>query len=191
MLRQLQPRGAVILGCAMLAMAGLAAAVIPDQSGAIGFGATGALLLALGGLAWLARRRAHQPGAPNPGTTIAALCWVALYGLTLAVVLTEPAILHRAFGAEVFGLPIAYVVPGALALLLLPLWPGFMGLAGLLQRAMGKGRAGLLSIFLEMRLALASGDPAERRTALKALWFFAYFVLLIGGWIAYAEMIGI
>src|SRR5262245_55230237 len=176
----------------MLAMAALAAAVIPDKNGAIGFGTTGALLLALGGLAWLARRGTHQPAAaPNPGTTIAALCWVALYGLTLAVVLTEPATLHRAFGTEAFGLPIAYVVPAALALLLLPLWPGFMGLAGLLQRALGKGRAGLLGIFLEMRSALASGDPAERRTALKAVWFFAYFILLIGAWIAYAEMIGI
>jgi hypothetical protein len=191
LLRQVQPRGAAILGFALLAMAGLATAVLSDRNGAIGFGAAGALLLALAGLAWLARRSAHRPAAPNPGTTIAALCWVALYGLTLAVVLTEPAILHRAFGAQTFGLPIAYVVPAALALLLLPLWPGFMGLAGLLQRAMGKGRAGLLGIVLEMRLALASGHPVERRTALKALWFFAYFILLIGAWIAYAEMIGV
>jgi hypothetical protein len=192
LLRQLQPRGAVILGCAMLAMAGLTAAVLSDRNGAISFGTVGALLLALGGLAWLARRSTHRPvAAPNPGTTIAALCWVALYGLTLTVMLTEPAILHRAFGTEAFGLPIAYVVPAALALLLLPLWPGFMGLAALLQRAMAKGRAGLLGIVREMRSALASGDPAERRTALKALWFFAYFILLMGAWIAYAETIGI
>jgi hypothetical protein len=191
LLKQLQPRGAVILGCAMLGMAGLAAAVVPDHNGAIGFGMTGVLLVALGGLAWLVRRNTHQPGASNPGTTIAALCWLALYGLTLATVLTEPAMLHRAFGSEAFGLPIAYMVPAALALLLLPLWPGFMGLAGILQRAMGKGRGGFLGIALEVRAALASGDPGERRTALKALWFFAYFILLIGGWIAYAEMIGV
>jgi hypothetical protein len=192
LLRQLQPRGALILGCAMLAMAGLAAAVGADRSGAIGFGTTGALLLSLGVVAWLARRSSHRPlAAPNPEATIAALCWLALYGAGLAAILTQPTILHRAFGAEAFQLPIEYVVPAALALLLLPLWPGFTGFAGLLRRAMGKGRAGILGILLEMRSALASEDPAEQRMALKALWFFAYFMLLIGGWIAYAEMIGV
>lgn len=192
LLRQLQPRGPTFLGCAMLAMAGLAAAVGADRSGAIGFGTTGALLLSLGALAWLVRRGSRQPpAAPNPETTIAALCWLMLYGLLLAAILTQPAILHRAFGAEAFQLPIEYVVPAALALLLLPFWPGFMGLAGVLRRAMGKGRAGLLGITLEMRSALDSGDSAERRMALKALWFFAYFILLFGAWIAYAEMIGV
>ncbi len=176
----------------MLAMAGLAAAVGTDRNGTIGFGTTGALLLSLGVLAWLARRSSHRPpAAPNPETTIAALCWLALYGVTLAAILTQPAILHRAFGAEALQLPIEYVVPAALALLLLPLWPGFMGFAGLLRRAMGKGRAGMLGIVLEIRVALASGDPAQRRMALKTLWFFAYFILLIGGWIAYAETIGV
>jgi len=192
LLRQLQPRGAIILGSAMLAMAGLAAAVTTDRSGAIGFGVTGALLLSVGILAWLARRSSHRPPtAPNTETTIAALCWLALYGLMLAAILTRPDILHRAFGTEALQLPIEYVVPAAVLLLLLPLWPGFMGLAGLLRRAMDKGRAGLLGIALEMRLALASGDPAEQRMALKGLWLFAYFILLIGGWIAYAEMVGV
>ena len=192
LLRQLQPRGPMLLGCGMLAMAGLAVAVGTDRNGAIGFGATGALLLCLGALTWLARRGSRQPpAAPNPETTIAAVCWVALYGVALAAILTEPAILHGAFGTQAFQMPIEYVVPAVLALLLLPLWPGFMGVAGLLRRAMGKGRAGIVGIVLEMRRALASNDPAERRMALKALWFFAYFVLLIGGWIAYAEMIGV
>jgi hypothetical protein len=192
LLRQLQPRGPMILGCGLLAMAGLATAVGTDGKGAITFATSGSLLLALGALAWAARRSSHQtPRTPNPVTTIAALCWVALYGLILAVVLTEPAILHRAFGSEAFRLPIEYVVPAVLALLLLPLWPGFMGVAGLLRQAMSKGRAGILGIALEMRRGLASHDPAERRVALMALWFFAYFILLIGGWIAYAETIGI
>jgi hypothetical protein len=66
-----------------------------------------------------------------------------------------------------------------------------MGVAELLRQAMSKGRAGILGIALEMRRGLASHDPAERRVALMALWFFAYFILLIGGWIAYAETIGI
>lgn len=192
LLRQLQPRGIVILGSAMLAMAGLAATVTTDRSGAIGFAVTGALLLSVGVLAWVARRGSAQPpAAPNPETTIAALCWLALYGLMLAAMLTQPEILHRAFGTEALQLPIEYVVPAAVALLLLPLWPGFMGLAGLLRRALGKGRGGMLAILLEIRLALASDDPAERRMALKGLWFFAYFILLIGGWIAYAEMVGV
>jgi len=176
----------------MLAMAGLAATVTTDRSGAIGFAVTGALLLSVGVLAWVARRGSAQPpAAPNPETTIAALCWLALYGLMLAAMLTQPEILHRAFGTEALQLPIEYVVPAAVALLLLPLWPGFMGLAGLLRRALGKGRGGMLAILLEIRLALASDDPAERRMALKGLWFFAYFILLIGGWIAYAEMVGV
>jgi hypothetical protein len=191
LLRQLHPRAALILGCAMLAMAGVVAAVAKDHNGAIGFGATGALLISLGGLAWIARRSSHRPAAPNPDATIAALCWLALYGLTLVVILTEPVILHRAFGTEAFRLPIEYVLPAPLALLLLPLWPGFMGFASLLRRAMSKGRAGTLGVILEMRLALASDHPAERRMAIKTLWFFAYFALLVGAWIVYAAMIGI
>lgn len=191
LLRQLHPRGTVILGCAMLAMAGVAAAVATDRNSALGFGVTGALLIALGGLAWLARRSSQQLAPPDPVTTIAALCWLALYGGVLVVILTEPAILHRAFGAEAFRLPIEYVVPAALLLLFLPLWPGFMGLASMLRQAMQKGRAGVLGILRETRSALASGDPTERRVALKALWFFAYLILLMGAWIAYAEMLGI
>jgi hypothetical protein len=176
----------------MLAMAGLAAAVGTERYGAIGFGTTGALLVSLGALAWLARRSSPQPpAAPSPETTIAALCWLALYGLTLTTILTQPDILHRAFGTEALQLPIEYVVPAVLALLLLPLWPGFMGVAALLRRAMGKGRGGMLGISLELRAALASVDPAERRMALQALWFLAYFILLMGGWIAYAEKIGV
>jgi hypothetical protein len=57
----------MILGCGLLAMAGLAVAVGTDRNGAIGFAATGALLLCLGALAWLARRGSHHPPAvPNP-----------------------------------------------------------------------------------------------------------------------------
>ena len=119
------------------------------------------------------------------------MCWLGLYGIALTVMLTEPAILHRAFGTEAFQLPIEYVLPAALALLFLPFWPGFMGFASLQRQAMSKGRGGKLGIILEMRSALASDDPAQRRMAYKTLWFFAYFALLIGAWIVYAEMIGI
>jgi hypothetical protein len=179
----------------MLAMAGLAAAVETDHSRAIGFGMAGTLLLVLGALAGLSRRSAHESGvAPNRDTAVnydtgvAAVCWVLLYGLMLATILTEPAMLHRAFGVEAFRLPVEYLVPPVLAVLLLPLWPGLMGIAGLLRT---KGRAGLLGIALELRSALASGDSETRHIALKALWFFAYLILLMAGWIAYAETIGV
>jgi len=99
-------------------------------------------------------------------------------------------ILHRAFGAEAFHLPIEYALPVVLALLLLPLWPGCMGLTSLLRQAMSKGRGGKLGMILEMRSALASDNLAERRMAMKTLWCFAYIGLLAGAWIAYAAMLG-
>lgn len=94
-----------------------------DRNSAIGFGVMGVVLISLGGLARLARGNSHLPTAASSG----ALLWLVFYGLMLVVMLTEPAILHRAFGAETFHLPIEYALPVALALLLLPLWPGCMG----------------------------------------------------------------
>ena len=66
-----------------------------------------------------------------------------------------------------------------------------MGFASLVRQATGKGRSSKLGMVLELRSALASDDPAQRRMAIGALWFVAYFVLLVGAWIVYAEMIGI
>ena len=161
---------------------------IKDRDSAIGFGVMGAVLISLGGLARLARGNSHHPATPN---SIGALLWLVFYGLMLMVIVTEPAILHRAFGTEAFHLPIEYALPVVLALLLLPLWPGCMGLTSLLRQAMRKGRGGKLGMILEMRSALASDNPAERRMAMKTLWFFAYFGLLAGAWIAYSAMLGI
>jgi hypothetical protein len=161
---------------------------IKDRNSAIGFGIMGAVLISVGGLARLARGNSHYPATPN---SIGALLWLVFYGLLLMVMLTEPAILHRAFGTEAFHLPIEYALPVVLALLLLPLWPGCMGLTSLLRQAMRKGRGGKLGMIMEMRSALASDNPAERRMAMKSLWFVAYFGLLAGAWIAYAAMLGI
>jgi hypothetical protein len=191
LLSRLDPRAAIVLGCAMLAMAGLAAAVTKDLNSVMGFGATGGLFVALGGLAWMARRSSNQAVESNPELTIAALCWLLLYGGMLVVMLTEPVVLHRAFGTEIFHLPIEFVLPAVLALVLLPLWPGLVGLASLLRQAMGKGRRGILGVIAEMQSAFASGRRAHRRMALQALWFFAYFILLTGTWIVYAAMLGI
>ena len=165
--------------------------VAKDRQSAIGFGAIGALLIFVGGLARLARGSSQALAVPKPETTIGAALWVLLYGTALVVMLTEPAILHRAFGATVFQLPIEYVLPAALALLFLPFWPGFIGLASLTLHALRKGRGGKLGLVLEMVSALASGTPAERRMAIKMLWLLAYFALLFGCWIFYAAMIGI
>jgi len=165
--------------------------VAKDRQSAIGFGAIGALLIFVGGLARLAQGSSHVLAVPNPETTIGAALWVLLYGTALVVMLTEPAILHRAFGAEVFQLPIEYVLPAVLALLFLPFWPGFIGFASLTLHSLRKGRGGKLGLLLEMGSALASGTPAERRMAIKMHWLLAYFTLLFGGWIFYAAMIGI
>jgi hypothetical protein len=147
----------------------------------------GVVLISFGGLVRLARGNSYPRAIPDSG----ALLWLVFYGLLLVVMLTEPAILHRAFGAEAFHLPIEYALPVVLALLLLPLWPGCMGLTSLLAQAMRKGRGGKIGMILEIRSALASDNPAERQMAIKTLWFFAYFGLLAGAWIAYAAMLGI
>jgi hypothetical protein len=165
--------------------------VAKDWQSAIGFAAIGALLICLGGLARLAQGDSQSLAVPNPETTIGAMLWVLLYGGALVVMLTEPVTLHRAFGAEVFHLPIEYVLPAALALLFLPFWPGFMGLAAITLHAMRKGRGGKVGLILEMRSALASRDSGERRDAIRMLWLLAYFTLLVGGWIIYAAMLGI
>jgi hypothetical protein len=73
----------------------------------------------------------------------------------------------------------------------LPFWPGFMGLASLTLHAMRKGRGGKMGLVLEMGSALASGNSAERRMAIKMLWLLAYFTLLVAAWIVYAAMLGI
>jgi hypothetical protein len=83
------------------------------------------------------------------------------------------------------------VAPIGLALVFLPLWPGGSGLAGLALRAARDGRSSKLGLLLEMGSMLASSDPTERWLAIRALWFFAYFILLCGAWIAYAAMLGI
>lgn len=164
---------------------------IRDQNSAIGFAALGGLLIFLGGAAQIARRGSEEIAAPDPDATIGVLLWLAFYGLALVVLLTEPAILHGAFGTEVFRVPIEYVVPVVLALLFIPFWSGCMGLAALTLHAMRKGRSSKLGLILELRSLLASNNPGERRVALKALWFFVYFVFLCAAWIIYAAMIGI
>jgi hypothetical protein len=164
--------------------------VVKDRNSAIGLGALGTFLIFLGGAARIAAG-GSQYAAPNADTTMGVLCWLTLYGLAVVVILTEPAILHSAFGARAFMLPIEYVLPMALALLFLPLWPGCMGLSTLMRQATRKGIGGKLGLIIEMRSLLASRNPKERRTAIEVIWFFAYFILLCTAWIAYAALLGI
>ena len=165
--------------------------VAKDRNSAIGIAAIGALLILFGGVARLVRGSSHDVAEPNPDRTIGVVLWVLLYGIVLMVMLTEPAILHRAFGTEAFHLSIEYILPAALAVLFLPLWPGFMGLASLTLRAAQNGSGGKLALVLEMGSALVSGTPAERRMAINVLWLLTYFTLLVVGWIFYAAMLGI
>src|SRR5262249_53754369 len=153
--------------------------------------ALGALIVLLGGLARAVRGGSHHAPPSSPEVTIGAVCWLALYGIALVVILTEPTILHQAWGSEAFGVPIEYVVPPALAAVLLPLWPGCMGLAALTRQAMSKGRGGRLGLLLELRAALGSHDPVQRRMAVKTLWFLGYFASIAAAWIAYAAALGI
>ena len=80
--------------------------VAKHRDSAIGIAAIGASLILFGGLARLVRGSSHGIAEPNPDRTIGAVLWVLLYGIVLMVMLTEPAILHRAFGTEAFHLPI-------------------------------------------------------------------------------------
>src|SRR5262245_58327136 len=162
-----------------------------DRNSALGLAAIGAGLVLLGGVARLARGSAHDAPPANPDFTIGMLCWLAFYGIALVAILTEPAILHRAWGTHAFGLPIEYVMPLALALVFLPMWPGCMGLASLTLLALRKGRGGKLGLLLELREALRSHDPAQRGTGFRALWFVRYFVSIVAAWIAYATVLGI
>jgi len=150
-----------------------------NQNSAIGFGIFGALLVLLGGLAQAARSRSRNAVTSDPDATIGPLIWLAFYGVLLVVMLTEPAILHRAFGTEAFHVPIEYVLAPTLALVLLPLWPGCAGLGSLMRYAMHDGSA------------QASSNPAERNMMLRTLWFFAYLGLLFAAWIFYAAELGI
>ena len=157
-----------------------------DRISAVRFGIAGAFLVFLGGFARIASNGSRDTAASNPDTTIGVLIWLTFYGILLVVLLTEPTILHRASGTNAFHLPIEYVLAPAIAVVLLPLWPGCTGLGSLVRQAMQKGRTGKLGMVREMALALASNNPAERRMGFKALWFFAYLGLLFAGWIVYA-----
>lgn len=157
-----------------------------DRDSALGFGIVGAFLIFVGGIARLARNGSPDATQSNPATTIGALMWLSLYGILLVVMLTEPATLHRTLGTEIFHQPIEYVLAPALAVVLVPLWPGCAGLALLVLQAGRKGRAGKLGMIRELGAALASNDAEERRMGIKALWFFVYLVLLFAGWFVYA-----
>ncbi|HZV20960.1 MAG TPA: hypothetical protein VE986_05370 [Hyphomicrobiales bacterium] len=147
---------------------------VRDRNAAIGLGALGAFLIFLGGAARIARGRLEEVAAPNLNTTGGEMLVVSLilFGGPLAVILAEPAALHRAFGVEAFHLPIEFVLPAALALLFfLPLWLGSMGLSALVRRAMRNGRHGEAGLIWEI----------------GSLCLFIYPILF---WIVYAAVFG-
>jgi hypothetical protein len=148
--------------------------VARDRNTAMGLGAFGALLIFLGGAAWIARVGLEEAAAPVTNGSEVLLILLIMFGLNLVVILAEPATLHRRFGDEAFHLPIEYVVSTALALLFfLPLWLSYMGLSALAHKAMrdgGVGKAGWIILNI------------------SPLWFF--FIYPISFWLIFAVMFG-
>jgi len=159
-----------------------------ERAGAAGYTALGLVLVAVGALIWTV----SPPDAPPaPGREIGLALWVVLAGLIGVVMITEPVILHRAFGRETFGWPTEYAVVPAVMLLLLPLLPGCMGFGEISLQAFRKGRAGKFGLAREIGEAVLRGEGERRRAGLRAVWFFAYLAVLAVAWILYADRLGI
>jgi hypothetical protein len=101
------------------------------------------------------------------------------------------AFLIAAFGPKAFGLPIALVAAGAVAILFLPFTLAVHHFMRIAERAAAEGH-GLGKIGL---LAYAAGvgqrHPDLRRSQLMSLAGLVYFVVLCAAWIAYADARGI
>jgi hypothetical protein len=149
---------------------------VKKRNTAIGLAALGALMIFLGGAAWIARASSKEVVEPSQERTFDVLMWLFIYGAALVVILSRPETAHRAFGAEAFHLAIEYVVPVALALLFLPMSASFIDLV---RRAICKGRWHQW------------GSVSEVGGAFRALWPLAYLILLCVSWAVYATIKGI
>lgn len=100
-------------------------------------------------------------------------------------------VLVAAFGARPFGLPVAPVVAGCVAVLLLPFVLAVYHFMRIAERAAseghGLGKIGLLSY----ALTVGRRHPDLRRSQLLALVGLVYFILVCAGWIVYADSKGI
>jgi hypothetical protein len=118
-----------------------------------------------------------------------ALIYALLIGTTFSPDI-QP-FLAKAFGAAPFGLPVALVVAGAVALVFLPLVLALHHVVLIAERAAMDGRS-LGKIGL---LAYAAGvgqrHPELRRSQRISLLGLIYFVLVCAAWIAYADAKGI
>ena len=100
-------------------------------------------------------------------------------------------VLTKAFGTVPSGLPIAVVVATAVAVLFLPFAYAMHHFMLLVENAVAEGRS--ISKFGLLSYAVTVGQrrPELRRSQIVSLGGLAYFVLVCGAWIVYADARGI
>lgn len=118
-----------------------------------------------------------------------ALIYILLIGTTFAPDV-QP-VLVKAFGAEPFGFPVAPVVAIAQAILWFPFVFAIHHFMLIAEQAAkdghGIGKIGLLVY----AAGVGRRHPELRRSQMISIAGLIYFVLLCGGWIAYADAKGI
>lgn len=100
-------------------------------------------------------------------------------------------VLAKAFGPEPFGFPVAWVVAIAQAVLWFPFVFALHHFMLIAEQAAADGRSigkiGLLVYLAEV----GKRHPQLRRSQMISVTGLAYFVLICGAWIAYADAKGI
>lgn len=137
-------------------------------------------------------RRAAPPRPPSV-RTVSRLVAALLVGACLAVNAYDDvhAVQVAAFGERPFGLPVRWVCVVAQAVLAIPFVPVLEHLVRLMFAAQRDGLGGGA-----VGLALYGTTERGRRDELRRSWAFvlaglAYFVVLVGAWIAFASARGI
>lgn len=99
--------------------------------------------------------------------------------------------LAKAFGAAPFGLPVALVVAGAVALAFLPFALALHHVMLIAEQAAADGSSlGKIGL-LAYAVSVGQRHPGLRRSQLISLCGLVYFVLVCAAWIAYADAKGI
>ena len=127
--------------------------------------------------------------ASRTSYALPAVIYVVLVGTTFSPEV-QP-VLVKAFGAAPFGVPVAVVVAIAQAIVLFPFAFALHHFMLIAERAAadghGVGKVGLLAY----AASVGQRHPELRRSQFIAVAGLAYFVLVCGIWIAYADAKGI
>lgn len=118
-----------------------------------------------------------------------ALIYVLLIGTTFSPGV-QP-VLAKAFGSEPFGLPVTWVVAGAQAVLLLPFMFAIHHFMLISEQAAADGHSIGKVGLLVYAASVGQRHPHLRRSQMISVAGLAYFVLVCGAWIAYADAKGI